>query len=824
VSNSLRASRWRSALVPTIVITAAIVAAIVFRRPLVAWFTGQPMGGSSGPPVTANAGPFAIEARLAPDPPRQKDQALVLTIRDDMGKAVDDATVEVAYDMPAMGAMAEMKGGAKVTHDGDGVYRAQFDLPMASTWGLRATVRAGSRSASQGFQMTVGSAGLTLTGGGGGTGPSAAKGGQGLEHMEYPPMAFDAMRSAMDAYDRARAKLVGDNAHAVGTDAHAMAEALRAVHDALPSSRGDLIDATTAAREAAIHLAAATTIDETRNDFAALSSQLLPLIGADARLTSGWHVFECPMFEGHPHWMQRSPGADNPYMGARMPSCGTATTWQPTAEAESPSTSAPGAIDHYTCSMHPSVKQSGPGTCPICGMGLIPVTKEQQEQGVVMIDEGRRQLIGVRTEPVVSAPMRDTFRAVGHVTYDESALSDVNLKVHGWITKLYVSETGQRVGKGQPLFSIYSPELYNAEQDFLLGVQGAAASAATADSPNTPHRPELLARASRQRLHLLGLSDAQIDAIGQSGKPSEDIAIASPSSGFVIEKNVVEGASVDAGMRLYRIAALSKVWVDADVFEADLARVRVGQRATVTLDYLPGRAYEAKVAYVYPYLDPTARTGRVRLELANKELDLRPGMYASVTLSSDLGTRVQVPAAAVVYTGPRRLVFVDIGGGRFRPTAVQVGTASNGMYEVLGGVAPGDQVATSGVFLIAAEARISTAAKYWDSTTETDAGAPSEAMPPAPEPMPPQSPTGPPKGGMREPGGGVPAPAPMLMNAPAPAMMPTTAPAPMALPPASSSAPAEKDFSCPMHPEVHSTMPGKCPKCGMDLVPAPRQP
>jgi Cu(I)/Ag(I) efflux system membrane fusion protein len=393
-------------------------------------------------------------------------------------------------------------------------------------------------------------------------------------------------------------------------------------------------------------------------------------------------------------------------------------------------------------------------------MGLIPVTKEQQDQGVVMIDEGRRQLIGVRTEPVVSAPMRDTFRAVGHVTYDESALSDVNLKVHGWITKLYVSETGQRVSKGQPLFSIYSPELYNAEQDFLLGMQGAVASAAAGEPSGTPHRTELLAHASRQRLHLLGLTDAQIDAVGQAGKPSEDLAIDSPASGFVIEKNVVEGASVDAGMRLYRIAALSKVWVDADVFESDLARVRVGQRATVTLDYLPGHAYEAKVAYVYPYLDPTARTGRVRLELANKELDLRPGMYASVTLSSDMGTRVQIPAAAVVYTGPRRLVFVDIGGGRFRPTEVQVGTESNGMYEVLGGVAPGDQVASSGVFLIAAEARISTAAKYWDSTSETDAGA----------------------------------------------------------------TPAEKDFRCPMHPEVHSTIPGKCPKCGMDLVPAPRQP
>jgi Cu(I)/Ag(I) efflux system membrane fusion protein len=392
------------------------------------------------------------------------------------------------------------------------------------------------------------------------------------------------------------------------------------------------------------------------------------------------------------------------------------------------------AVDHYTCSMHPSVRQAGPGNCPICGMGLVAVTRDQEDQGDVVIDEGRRQLIGVRTEPVVDAPMRETLRAVGHVTYDESSLSDVNLKVRGWITKLYVNETGQRVSKGQPLFTVYSPELYNAEQDFLLGLQGAAAAEPAGDAPSSPRGAGLLARASRQRLHLLGLSDGQIEAIAQSGKPAEDLAVTSPATGFVIEKNVVEGGSVEAGMRLYRIAALSTVWVDADVYESDLVHVRAGQRATVTLDYVPGRAYEAKVAYVYPYLDPAARTGRVRLELANDKLDLRPGMYASVSLSSDLGPRVQVPAAAVVYTGPRRLVFVDTGGGHFRPTEVRVGAESDGMYEVLGGLAAGDRVATSGVFLIAAEARVRTAAKYWESAGEADAGGSAAAMPPSSAP------------------------------------------------------------------------------------------
>ena len=240
-------------------------------------------------------------------------------------------------------------------------------------------------------------------------------------------------------------------------------------------------------------------------------------------------------------------------------------------------------------------------------MDLIPVTKEQQQEGVVMIDDARRQLIGVRTEPVVLGADAQDFRAVGHVTYDESSLTDVNLKVHGWITKLFVNQTGQRVTRGQTLFSLYSPELYNAEQDFLLATQGAATPSLSPGSG--PSRVETLG-ARRAAAPAPARPERRADRRArQAGAPSESVPIASPASGFVIEKNVVEGASVDAGMRLFRIAALNKVWVEADVYEEDLAHVRVGQTATVTLDYLPGRAYDAKVAYVYPYLDPQTRTG-----------------------------------------------------------------------------------------------------------------------------------------------------------------------------------------------------------------------
>ena len=456
-------------------------------------------------------------------------------------------------------------------------------------------------------------------------------------------------------------------------------------------------------------------------------------------------------------------------------------------DARAPGASSASNIDHYTCSMHPSVRQQSPGKCPICGMDLIAVTKQQQEQGVVMIDEGRRQLIGVKTGAVVEAPLKRTLRAVGRVAYDESTLSEVNLKVSGWITKLLVNKTGQRVTAGQTLFLLFSPDLYSAQQDFLLATRGASAMPQSGSSGG--NRDDALSRAARQRLHLLGMSDPQISAIEAKGTPSESIAIPSPASGFVIEKAVVEGASVQAGARLFQIAALNKVWVEAELYEADLAHVKMGQNASVTLDYLPGHRYDAKVSYVYPYVDPIARTGRVRVELANKELELRPGMFATVELGSSSESRLQVPSAAVVYTGPRRLVFVDLGEGRFRPQEVRLGPEADGMYEVLSGLAPGDVVATSGVFLIAAEARISTAAKYWEKSPDKDEQSPAEPMP--------------------------------AEASPSTTARPERAPAPSSHPPASPAAamkaPSEVVYSCPMHPEVRSHSPGKCPKCGMEL-------
>jgi Cu(I)/Ag(I) efflux system membrane fusion protein len=356
-------------------------------------------------------------------------------------------------------------------------------------------------------------------------------------------------------------------------------------------------------------------------------------------------------------------------------------------------------IAYYTCSMHPSVRKPGPGNCPICGMVLTPVLKDTTGKGGVIIDTAQRKRVGIETSTVRKAPMSLSVRALGRVTYDESKLVDVTLRVGGFIRQLRVNETGQPVKKGAPLLTLYSPELYSAQQEYLLARQGVGTNVVL------PGR-DALAHAARKRLLLLGMLEPQIAAIEKRGEPSEDVTLAAPSAGFVIEKNVVAGAAVQAGERLYRIAPLDEVWVQADVYEQDLRYVHKDQHASITLPYLPGQHFEGTVSYVYPYLAGSSRTGTVRIALRNTDLVLKAEMYADVLFELPLGERVQVPASAVVYTGTRRLLFVDRGEGRLVPTAIELGARAGDAIEVLSGVVEGEQVVTAGNFLVAAESRI----------------------------------------------------------------------------------------------------------------------
>ncbi len=377
--------------------------------------------------------------------------------------------------------------------------------------------------------------------------------------------------------------------------------------------------------------------------------------------------------------------------------------------AEGGGSAGSGDISYWTCSMHPSVKSHEPGTCPICSMNLTPVTKADEQTGVVQLDEARQKAIGVRTEKVLKGPMALDVRAVGKLTYDETRLTDVVLKVGGYVSNLRVTATGQPVKKGETLFQIYSPELFAAQQDYLL-------ARSSRDALGGAGKGDELVRAAETKLKLLGLTDVQIQSIAKTGTAIEKLAFASPASGYVIEKNVVEGAAIKEGDRVFRIAALDKVWVEADVFEADLARITKGQAATVSLSYIPDRTFEGKVTFVYPYLDPNARTGRVRIELPNAGLELKPDMYANVVFHVAVGETIQIPTSAIMYTGPRRIVIVDLGGGRLAPREVKVGAQSGDRTEVISGLSDGDSVVTAGNFLVAAESRIRSSGTFWRDT------------------------------------------------------------------------------------------------------------
>jgi Cu(I)/Ag(I) efflux system membrane fusion protein len=368
--------------------------------------------------------------------------------------------------------------------------------------------------------------------------------------------------------------------------------------------------------------------------------------------------------------------------------------------------------------MHPQVHLDHPGTCPICSMPLVPVLREEQAAGMIRVDEGRRAKLGIATTKAVTAPLLLEIRAEGRLVIDETRLHDVTLKIGGYVSQLAVNATGQRVGKGDVLFSLYSPELYAAQQEYLSARQSRDTlhTAGTTGAVGAPTPGDAMVRASETKLRLWGFGDDQLRAIADTSQPIERVPFRSPAAGVIIEKAVVEGDAVTAGQRLFRIADLDQIWVEADVHETDLARIARGDAATVTLTYLPGRTFAGKVAFVYPYLDPMSRTGRVRIALANKQLELKPDMFATVTFAVALGARLQIPSAAVIYTGPRRLVFVDLGDGRLRPQEVMIGARSGDMVEVIDGLHDGDVVVSAGNFLVASESRIRATGTLWSGS------------------------------------------------------------------------------------------------------------
>jgi len=344
----------------------------------------------------------------------------------------------------------------------------------------------------------------------------------------------------------------------------------------------------------------------------------------------------------------------------------------------------------------PKTEAPGPAEAPEAPRVEIPVEKQQ--------------LIGVKTVKVAVKPLRKTIRTVGKVEYDESRIATVNTKIEGWIEKLHVNLTGQYVKKGSPLAEIYSPELYASQQEFLNVLKWAkkqdqgkkddpVSKMVSADTGN-------IVNAARQRLKFWDISDVQIASIEKTGMPVRTLTLHSPVSGYVIQKNALQGMRVMPGEKLFDVADLSSLWITAEIYQYELGLIKPGQRAAISLSYLPGREFSSNIDYVYPSLSAETRTAKVRFRIAKPTRELKPQMFTTVEIKINLGNKLAVPDSAVLDTGTQKIAYVDAGEGQFEPRQVLTGAKAEGLIEIVKGLKAGEVVASSANFLIDSEAQL----------------------------------------------------------------------------------------------------------------------
>jgi RND family efflux transporter MFP subunit len=402
----------------------------------------------------------------------------------------------------------------------------------------------------------------------------------------------------------------------------------------------------------------------------------------------------------------------------------------------------------YYCPMHPTYTSDRPGECPICGMTLVrrqdaePVehaghvagAPQSQPAGApsqpaaavegritVTLSPERQQLIGVTTALVQRLPLERRLRTVGRVAYDERLINHVHTKFEGFIEHLYVDYTGALVNKGDKLLEIYSPELLATQQEFLLALR-AYEQMKDSSVSDVAERARALLESARQRLLLWDIAASDVERLEREGQPRKTLALYSTHSGYVVQKTAFHGMRVMPGDSLYDIADLSHIWILADVYEYELANVRIGQTATMTLSHLPGRSWQGRVTYVYPEVEAATRTVKVRLEFPNPQLTLKPEMFADVEIQADLGAALVVPDSAVITTGTRNLVFVDLGGGRFEPRVVEIGTRLPNAFEVRSGLKQGERVVTAANFLLDSESKLKAAISGMSAGAHTGHG------------------------------------------------------------------------------------------------------
>jgi Cu(I)/Ag(I) efflux system membrane fusion protein len=379
--------------------------------------------------------------------------------------------------------------------------------------------------------------------------------------------------------------------------------------------------------------------------------------------------------------------------------------------AEQGTSSGERKIAYYKDPMHPWYTSDKPGKAPDCGMDLVPVYVGDTDVKGIKIDPVMVQNIGVKTEEVKRRHLTRSIRTVGNVTYDETRLYNVNTKIMGWVENLYVDYTGKAVRRGEPLLDIYSPDLVNTEEEYLLALRYRDEMNVSA-SEEAKKGAEDLVESAKRRLLYWDISPDDIQEIEKLGAPKKVMTIYSPATGIVMDKMVVDGQKIEAGMTLYKIADLSDVWVLADVYQYELPWVRLNDLAELGLSYLPGKTFRGKITYVYPYLNAETKTVKVRIEVPNPrgEIVLKPDMYADVIIKSPLVVNaVAVPDQAIIRSGERNIVVVSLGGGYFDPREVKLGVTADGYVQILDGIKEGENIVTSSQFLIDSESNLKAA-------------------------------------------------------------------------------------------------------------------
>ena len=337
-------------------------------------------------------------------------------------------------------------------------------------------------------------------------------------------------------------------------------------------------------------------------------------------------------------------------------------------------------------------------------------TDSEMPQTAFRISPEKQQLIGVQYGTVEYQTISKSLRAVGKVAYDETKVTRINPKIEGWIETVYVDFTGKLVQNGQPLLSIYSPDLVQTQQEYLLAIKGRRQ---LGESPfnEAVNFSESLVQSARRRLELWDISEKQIRELEKRGTASRAMTIYAPASGFVMTRNAFPGQRVMPETELYTLADLSTVWIIADIYEFEAADVRLGQPAMVTLSSFPGREFGGKITYIFPQVDNATRTLKVRIELANKNFALKADMFADVVLQINYGNKLVVPQEAVMDSGSEQLVYVSLDDGYFEPRKIQIGAKVDDKYVVLGGLQAGERIVISGNFLIDSESKLKSASR-----------------------------------------------------------------------------------------------------------------